>query len=259
MFERIANGWELAKESWGVLKMDKELVIFPFLSGLSCLFVLASFAVPLWSTGYIDAFSDDPEAFQDPITWVISFAFYFVNYFVIVFFNSALVACAVKRFRGGDPNLGDGFRASMGRLPQIAAWSLVSATVGILLRAIEQSNERAGQIASAILGTAWSIATYFVVPVLVVEGVGPWEALKRSTSVLKRTWGEALSANFGIGFITFLATLPAILLLFVGGYVATQTSVALGGAIIVLGIVGIMLVGLISSALDAILLAALYL
>jgi hypothetical protein len=190
---------------------------------------------------------------------VISFAFYFVNYFVVVFFNSALVACAVIRFRGGDPNLADGFNASMRRLPQIASWALVSATVGILLRAIEQSNEKAGQIVSAILGTAWSIATYFVVPVLVVEGVGPFEAFKRSASVLKRTWGEAFSANFGIGFISFIATLPAILLLFGGGYVASQVNAALGIALIVVGILGIMLVGLISSALNAIVLAALYL
>ena len=258
-FERISNGWELAKESWGVLRMDKELIAFPLFSGIAGLLVFASFAVPLWSTGYLDALSDDPNAFQDPIAWVISFAFYFVNYFVIVFFNSALIACAVKRFRGGDPTLAYGFQASMQRLPQIAGWALVSATVGILLRAIEQSNERAGQIAAALLGMAWSIATYFVVPVLVVEGVGPIEAIKRSGSVLKRTWGEAISANFGIGFIGFLASLPAIALILLGAYVIGQASAALGIILIVVGILGLMLVGLISSALDAIVLAALYL
>jgi len=237
MFERMANGWELAKESWGVLKMDKELVVFPLLSGVACLLVLASFATPLFMTGYIDALSDDPEAFQSPVSWVIAFAFYFVNYFVIVFFNSALVASALIRFRGGDPTLSDGFGAAMNRLPQIAAWALVSATVGILLRAVEQAHEKAGSLISAILGTAWSIMTYFVVPVLVVEKVGPFEAVKRSVGVLKRTWGEALAANFGIGFIVFVAMLPAIAMLFGGAWVAASVNAAVGITIIACGVV----------------------
>jgi Family of unknown function (DUF6159) len=130
MFERLSNGWHLAKESWHVLKMDKELLVFPFVSGISCMFVLASFALPLWNSQYASVIFDEGKIPNDPIAYLILFAFYAVNYFVIVFFNSALVACAIIRFRGGDPTLGDGFRASFNRLPQIAMWALASATVG---------------------------------------------------------------------------------------------------------------------------------
>ena len=114
------RGLELLQQSWSVLRRDKELLVFPVLSGIACLIVLASFAVPLWLGGYPEALSEDPEPFREPLNWLILFAFYFVNYFVIVFFNSALVACAVIRFRGGDPTLADGFRAAGNRLPQIA-------------------------------------------------------------------------------------------------------------------------------------------
>lgn len=259
MFERIANGWELAKESARVLRLDKELLVFPLLSGIACLIVLASFAVPLWLGGYPEALSEDPEPFREPLNWLILFAFYFVNYFVIVCFNSALVACAVIRFRGGDPTLADGFRAAGNRLPQIAGWALVSATVGVILRAIESRSERAGRFVAGLLGTAWTIATYFVVPVLVVERLGPIEACKRSVAVLRRTWGEALSANFGIGVIVFLAMLPAIALLFGGGVLLAQEQFALGGALLGLGLVALLVVSLVSSALNAIVLAALYL
>lgn len=260
MFNRISNGWELAKQSWQVLKLDKELLLFPLISGVACLMVLASFAVPLYSTQYFQTVMDEGgQVSQDPIAWVILFAFYFVNYFVIVFFNTALIACAIIRFRGGDPTVMDGLRAASSRMPQIAAWALVSATVGIVLRAIESWNEKAGQFAAALLGGAWSIATYFVVPVLVVEKLDPLSAVKRSFAVLRKTWGESLSANFGIGIITFLGMLAAMVPLFLGFAALANGMTAAGIIGIVCGILALITMSLISSALSSILLGALYL
>jgi hypothetical protein len=261
MFERLSNGWELARESLAVLRKDKQLLVFPFISSIACLAVLASFAVPLWFTKYLQVLFEGGggDLQNDPAAWAILFAFYAVNYFVIVFFNSALVGCAVIRFKGGEPTLRDGLRAATNRLPQIVAWSLVSATVGVILRAIESWSEKAGQIAAALLGAGWSIATYFVVPVLVVEHVGPIDAVQRSLSILKRTWGEALGANFGIGFIIFLASLIGVVP-FVGGIFAMATgNVILGAILLTAGLLWLMVVALVSSALDTILLAALYL
>ncbi len=259
MFTRISNGWELAKESFQVLKLDKELLVFPLVSGIACLLVLASFAVPLWDSPYANVIFSEKEIPDDPVAYAILFAFYLANYFVIVFFNSGLVACAIIRFKGGNPTLGDGFRAAMSRLPQIFGWALVSATVGLILRIIESRSERAGQIAAALVGAAWSIATYFVVPVLVVERAGPIEATKRSLSVLRRAWGEAVFANFGIGLLVFLASLVAMVPLVLGGVLVATGMAVVGGVLIGLGVLGLILVALISSALDSILLAALYL
>src|SRR5207247_81709 len=98
----------------------------------------------------------------------------------------------------------DGFRVAIQRLPQILAWSLLSAVVGLLLKVIENSHKRAGQIVSAILGTAWSVTTYFVVPVLCVERVGPFAAVKRSVQTLKDTWGEGIIGNGGMGLVNFI-------------------------------------------------------
>ena len=259
MFERLGTGWELAMRSWRVLKLDKELLFFPLLSGLACLVVLASFAIPLWNSEHVRMVIDEGDVTDNPLAYVVLFAFYFVNYFVIAFFNSGLVACAVIRFKGGDPTVSDGLRAASSRLPQIAGWAFVCATVGLILRVIESRSERAGQIVAAIMGTAWSIATYFVVPVLVVERVGPIQATKRSLSILRKTWGEAIGASFGIGFITMIGFLLALLPLVLGGMAISAGQVVLGGAGIALGVAMFILVGLASSALDAILLGALYL
>ena len=231
--------------------------MFPLLSGIACLAVLASFAVPLWSAGVLEQLQTEQNVSLDnPLVWVLLFAFYFCNYFVIVFFNSALVACAVIRFRGGDPTVADGFRAAFARLPQIVAWALVSATVGVILKAIESRSRRAGGIAAGLLGAAWGIATYFVVPVLVVERVGPFQAVKRSLSVLRRAWGEAIVSNFGIGFIVFLLILVSLVPVAVGALIGSPVAIAAG---VVVTILLAMLIALVSSALNAIVLGALYL
>lgn len=256
MFERISNGIELARESWRVLRQDKELLVFPLLSGLASALVLASFAVPLWSTGYATEVLDDGQMPRDPLVYAILFSFYFVNYFVIVYFNSALVACAIIRLRGGDPTVSDGLRAANARLPHILAWALVSATVGLLLKGIESRSERAGQLAAGLIGAAWSIATYFVVPVLVVEQVGPIDAIKRSFAILRKTWGESLVGNFGIGLVVFVATLAAIVPAVIGFLTQTAVGTVAG---ICLTVVLLILISLISTALHTIIQAALYL
>lgn len=259
MFERISNGWALSKQSFRVLMLDKELLLFPIMSGISCLLVLASFALPLWDSKYISTIMNDQQAPQDPVAYVILFAFYFVNYFVMIFFNSALMACAIIRLKGGNPTVGDGLNAALNRLPQIAGWALVSATVGFILKMIESRSERIGQIVAGLLGMAWSITTYFVIPVLVVEKKNPFEAMKRSVSVLRETWGESLVANFGIGAIMFLIMIPVFLILIGGVMMIAAGNAVAGGALIGCAILSILLISLVSSAVHAILIAAIYL
>ena len=155
-----------------------------------------------------------------------------------------------KRHRNPDV-LGDH------RLPQIAGWALVSATVGMILKAIESRSERVGEIVAGLLGMAWSITTFFVVPILVVEKLGPIDAFKRSVSVMRDTWGESLAANFGIGLFTTLAALLGLLPIAAGIAMVNASPVG-GGVLIGIGVLWMMFVSLVSSALSSIALAALY-
>jgi hypothetical protein len=266
MFERLARGWELAGQSWDVLKRDKELVVFPILSGIACLLVVASFLLPValvpgLREGIMNLVDQDrpgQNAGMAEVAYaVVLFAFYFVNYLVIVFFNTALVSCAIIRFRGGDPTLGDGLRAAGMRMPQIIGWALLSATVGVILRMIEEKSEWVGQLVAGIIGTVWAVATYLAVPILAVEGVGPVEALKRSAALIRRTWGEGLAGNFGLGLIGFLMHLPGFLLIVLGGFAFSKT-VPLGVALVVLGVFAILAASIVLSTLKQIFIAGLY-
>jgi hypothetical protein len=258
MFDRIAASWELALSSLKVLREEKKLILFPIISGLGCLIVIASFVGPFLMLRPDLDFAG-PQG-QVKIPWwsyVVAFAFYFCNYFVIIFCNAALVSCALLRFNGEEPSIGSGFQAAASRLPQILAWALVSATVGLLLRIIENANEKIGRFIGALLGTAWTIMTFFVVPVLVVEKVGPFEAVSRSMQILRKTWGEALVGRMGLGLFLFLAFLPILALFGLGiSLININTGAAMG--CLVLAFAYGLVWGAAGSALNVIFQTALY-
>jgi hypothetical protein len=261
-FDRLSNGWTAAKACLEVLRRDKKLVVFPLLSGISCLIVLASFAIPLAvaKPAFLEAFLDERAVGQQtPVWfWIVLFAFYLINYFVIYFFNSALIICALSHFRGEPITAGEGLQAASRRLPELLAWSLVSASVGLILKLVENANEKFGAFVASLLGGAWSVVTYFVVPVLVVEGVGPMTAIGRSWKVLTKTWGESIGGHAGVGW----ALLPFWLLGIVAGVLAVfvmTKSVVLGALLVALTIVYFLVLGLVDATLKGILVGALYL
>jgi hypothetical protein len=244
--------WQLMSASWSVLRKDREILIFPVLSGIASVLVLASFAIPLFMIGDLKKISGSA---ADAEPWIALFLFYFSNYLVIIFFNTAIVACATIRMSGGDPTVSDGLQAAGSRLSAIVGWAAVSATVGMILRMIENRSSFIGRIVAGLLGMAWSITSYLVIPVLVNENKGPIEAYQESVRLLKKTWGEELIGNFSFGLVFFILSLPAIILVFAG--------VLMGNGVltlffIVLALLYGVLLSVIQSALQGIFQAALY-
>lgn len=256
MFERIGYTWTLMGASFDVIKKDKELLIFPLLSGIASFFVLASFIAPIFAT---DLFlkNGDLQKGQEVLLLLYAFLYYVCNFFVIVFFNTCVVACAAMRFEGHDPTVGDGLRAAFARLPQILGWSVLAATVGMVLRAIEERSDLIGRIVAGLLGVAWTLTTFLAVPVLVLEKKGPIEALKTSAGLLRKTWGEQIFSNIGFGAIGTLFAIPGILGL-VGAFALMQTSMALFGLVLAVSVGYLILFSLVMSATDSIFRTALY-
>lgn len=266
---KFSRAWSLTKQSFAVLRSDKQLVMFPLLSSAACLLVLASFAVPMvfavdWSAAMKSAeqggsHGGRAEFQMQPWYYLVLFAFYFVNFFVITFFNSALVACAINRFNGQPSGLRDGLAVAASRLPQILAWAGVAATVGVILQAVQERLGFVGRFVLNLIGMVWTVATFFVVPVLVVEKVGPFDAIKRSVLILKKTWGESLVANLGLGAVSMVLTLAGVLMVVAGivGTVMLESAwpVIVGGVLTVIWLIGLALV---MSTLKMILLAATY-
>lgn len=254
--QRLANSWSLVKASWAVLRADKELIIFPIIAFIGSIIVTITFIVPMVITRMFDGLSDGRGGQVG--LYLFSFLFYLVQYTVVIFSNSALMGAATIRLKGGDPTVGDGLRIASSHFGAIVGYALISATVGMILRAIAERGI-IGRIVSSLFGMAWNIITYLAVPVLVIENVGPIEAVKRSGALLKKTWGEQIAGNFGMGAVFGLIFL-ALMLLFVPVIVAVASTQSVGLIIFVIVAYVLLMIGLglFSSALGGIYTAAVY-
>ncbi len=258
MFRSFSNSWQLVKASWAVLSADRELLLFPVLSGIVMVFLTIVMIVP--AVGLAFAGSLGGESVSTVVNGVVVFLFYLVSYTVSIYFNTALVGAALIRLDGGDPTVRDGFRIANERLGKIVGYAAINATVGMILRAIQERAGFLGQIAVGLVGFVWNVATFLVIPVLVVKDVGPIDAVKESAGLLRKTWGEQITGNFSVGAIFGLIFVALIILgggLVMALAVTTESAViAISGTALVIGIFLVLLV--IQGALTGIFQAVMY-
>jgi Family of unknown function (DUF6159) len=248
--QRIRNSWELAKVSWSVLRSDKSLAVFPFLSALAGLAVVGVVAGLIAATGVNSSNGGSLKG----IGYVFIAAGYIASAFVTTYFLGALVHGANEALEGRHAELGECFGAANSRLHRILPWALVQATVSIVIQALE--NQRLiGQIVASLIGTAWAVLTFLTVPIIMLEDLGPIVAVKRSGQLLRQSWGENLTAQVGFGIFGFVALLPAALLVAIGAATGSLVVVvALATVAVAWAVVAILAI----SALGGIYRTALY-
>lgn len=250
MFERISKSFELVGASWAILMEDKNLLAFPILSGIVTLLVVATFILPLILVGGAGEIATGSAA-----SLLVLFLFYLVSYAVVIFFNVGLITCVSKRMQGQETSIGDGLNAAVRHLGPILAWAAVAATVGLVLRIIEDRAGFLGQIAAAIVGGVWSLVTFFVVPVLVFEEKGVFSAIKESFALFRKTWGETVVGSVSIGLVFMLIGISGALCVFATLMLA---SWAVFLAALALFILLVVILAVIASAMQGIFVVALY-
>lgn len=253
MFDKISRSWTLVKASAAVLRSDKELLVFPVISSIAALLVALTFMVPVVGLRIFEGGD------IGVLGAIVGFLFYLCQYFVIFFFNTALVGAAMIRLEGGDPTVADGLRIARSKAGVILGYAAIAATVGLLLKMASEKSGIFGKIVVGLVGMAWTLASFLVVPIMVSRDVGPIDAIKESIELLKRTWGENVAGNVGIGMAFGLIT-TLVVVLAVGLVIA---AAAVGGVKLAIfaGIVGalaVALVAVIQAALSGIYSAAVY-
>jgi hypothetical protein len=262
--DTFTRSWDITKQSFKIIKSDKEIMIFPILATIFSLIFFAVLAIPFFMANIMEQLGLDKLGYL--AMYLIMFILYLGLAFISTFFNVAVVYCAKKRFEGGDPTFGEGLKEAGKRIHIIFLWSLLSATVGIILRMIESAaknnkNFIGKLVLSAIAGlagAAWSIVSLFVVPALVFDNVGPFQAIKKSVETLKKTWGESLVRHYGLEMAQFVFVLVGALVLLIPGILLISVYWPVAVGIIGLFIIYIIIVSLIFGTADTIFNTALY-
>lgn len=242
---------QLLKESWRVLREHKELAVFPVISGLASILLVAAIMVPA-------AFFSGLTGGEMENQWVFYgflFLFYFLTSFVVIFMNTGLISCAKVSLDGGEPSVSDGLHVAFQHLGKITLWALINATVGMVLRAVRERAGIFGAILAGLVAVAWNLITFFVIPVIIFQELGVIDSIKESAGVFKKTWGENVVARFSIGLIFFVLSLA--------GIVPVVLAVLSGSAAVIIAVIAVVLLywvalAIISATLTGILSTALY-
>jgi hypothetical protein len=249
MFESIGRSFALVKTSWDILMDDKKLLVFPLLSGIVSLIVLLTFALPLILTGsFMSNTGLGPVMFYG-----LLFVFYAVSYFVVIFFNTALITCVNARLNGREATISDGLSNALRHIGSIFAWSLISATVGLILQILEDKAGFIGQIAATLIGGAWGLVTFFVVPILILEDKGVVDSIKDSVSLIRKTWGESIVGGGSILLVFLVIGIIAAIGIFAIWLVSQSFLLA-----IALLIIAVAILAIVASAMQGIFVTALY-
>jgi Family of unknown function (DUF6159) len=241
----LSRGFRLMKVSWGVVKQDRQLLWLPVISFLCSLIVMAVFALGAVGIG-IPEQGESPS----PALYVLLFVMYVVLSFVTVYFNAAVIGTAMKRLKGEDASIRDGLAMTRQHVGQIFVWALITATVGMILRLLQERAGLLGRIVLGVIGLAWTVITFFVVPVILFEPESATGAIKRSASIFRQRWGEQFTGQATIGVAILLIGIPVAL---IGGAIAAAAPVVgiplLVIAIGVLAAIGAACTGVFNAAL----------
>jgi hypothetical protein len=256
MFDVFRRSYGIFRQSLAVLANDKEILLFPLLSGISMLFVFAGMVGGGWFLGLFRVLVESDESGSGRVlAYAVLFFWYFASWFVTLFFNVAVIHCAKTRLDGGDPTVRDGLHAAWSHLGRIAAWAAISATVGILARIAREKGGLLLKIFAWIGEVAWAIATFFIVPVMIFERRSLVDSIKQSSSLMRKTWGEALVGSGGIGLFVFLLALAGFVPVVLGFLAGSAAALAVGVAV---AAVWWLVLTCLSSALTGVYRAALY-
>ena len=240
---RIARSFRLVEQSYRLLMQDKELMILPLISGAIGLVIVAVVA----GIGFAASFAFEP----GPALYIPFFLFYIVMFSIGYFFQAAVIAGATERMRGGEPTVSSALAAAARRAGPILMWAVVAATVGVILKMIQDRVGFIGKIVVGLVGAAWSFATFFVVPVLVLEDRTIDDSFKRSVNLFKKTWGENLVGGASIGLAMLCAWVTLVAATGLLAYV-------IGVAAVSLFLVGAVALTVFSSALQGVFTASLF-
>lgn len=247
--QRIKRGWGLTKKSWALLNGHRELIRFP-LYGAVATTLLA--IITLGPGLYL--FDQDSLAGAIPLIVIGIYVLSVVG----VYFSVGLAACADMIFRDQEATVSDGLAVARSRFSQICGWAAISTAISVVMGVLENQGGIGGQIAARLVGMAWSLVTFLAVPVIAIEGTGPFETLKRSGAMFRQRWGQQITGNIAIGGIIFLAGLLPAAILIGAGVLLWSSASFLGALLVVIGALVLAIAMLISRALSGIFGVALY-
>lgn len=209
------GGWLLLRASWSALKADKELVSYPLMS-IAWTFIYAVFVMAVtvgaavaWGVTYETITTSQQFPLPEWFGVLMGLVMFIGIFFIGNFYTAALIASAIHRFNGGDPDVKYGLMRARLRRKSLMKFALLQGSVGYALQIAEERLPIAGKISAYIADAAWNLAIFFAIPVIVMsdQEIGPINATRQSAKIFLKTWGKNFTGGLTMGLIFLIAFL----------------------------------------------------
>jgi hypothetical protein len=287
---KFKRSWLLMTASFTMLSQHRKLLLFPLVTAVFITVTALFFTAPViltptgnpilsadhWISVVQRSFEpgtpgvNDPDGLHIkvnrgvpvPRTWFVGYLTlaYLVLMFLATFSNVAFANEIFNALSGRPVSVRSGLLFAWSRAGSIFVWSLFAGIVGLIIKSMEQRFGWIGKIVLRLVGVMWSVASVFVIPIIVREPeLNPITLLRKSAGTLRKTWGEALIgyAGFSAAMAVFvLATLAAAVLIASSSLAAGVAWIAVTAAAV--WILAIIALGYACSVADQIYRCALY-
>ena len=232
--EKFNRSWKLLASSFQVIGRQSKLLLFPLVTFVCTVVIVLFFIAPaaLLPTGHALSQPEHWEAAVhrlvelDPaggttrhasltgVGYAYVAVLYLTSMFLATFFNVAFYNEIIKALAGGQVSLRAGLRFACSRLRAILLWSLFAGAVGLIIKTLEERFGWVGRWVMRLVGMVWSVASVFVIPIIVrEESANPFTLLRTSATTLKKTWGESLIGYVGITVGSWIVMLGSVIFL----------------------------------------------
>ena len=224
---RLGRGWIFMKQAMTMWLDDKDLII-P--SALSLLNLAAFFALCYWAltTAGLWGRLMDSESEEGPLFWIVGAAVAVIAYVITYFYTAMTVNLVDTHLKGRDAKLGEAFQDALKNLLALVSLAVLSTVVSLISSAVRGRDRSIGRrLASEAIDRTWLVATYLILPIIIIEDAPLKEAISRAWNLHRSRLADVIVAEIGVVLVNRILGTLAILAALGLGAVLYMTSPAL--------------------------------
>ncbi len=240
MFENIFKAFSFIKESFRLITKDADLIK----PSIYSIFVAIFFTIVSVIVLFVLRFQIPEEMF-----YILGFIVLLGVYYISYFFTGMTAFLVYDFFKDGDATMSEAWAATKKNALTLFYLSIISAIIYIITSAFRRKpRERrgvGGGIGDMIIGfieSVWTVATYFIIPAIVIEDRDIKGAVSRAADIMKRNLLPIGVGEIAVGFVTGLISVIGFIVAIVLGLWIMSSIGTLTGVIVAVTVAAVLVI-----------------
>lgn len=240
MFENILKGFSFIKQSFVLVTKDGDLIKPSIYSIFLGIFFTAITGIAIYLSS---------KTMPSELVYILVFLVLMGEYYISYFFTGMTAFLVYDYFKDGDATMSEAWAATKKNAVTLFYLSIISAIVKVITGVLRGKRGREGSVAGGLAGMiigfierVWTVATYFIIPAIVIEDRDLKGAVARATDIMQKHLLPIGVGEIAVGFVTGLLTIIGFIVAIVLGFSIFGAMSNATGAILAILIAAVMIV-----------------